>query len=873
MADSRAVISVRGASEHNLKALDVEIERGKITVVTGVSGSGKSSLAFDTILAESQRRFFYTLSNYSRQFLDLGARPMVQQVTGLSPAIALAQNETQPSRRATVGSLTDVSELLGVLFARFGESFCPTHDAPTTAQSPDLICQRILDEHSGATLVVLAPLVDKKKGNFAARLEKIALKGFMRAVIDGKTVPLSPTPVLAKDEKHTIHVVIDQLQVNQKNKDRLRRSLDTAMLETDGFGEYILADSKEGPLDVRKSRRFSSKAGCPECGYSWPKLDSRYFSVNSLGKCTECMGYGETFDDPDAEGDSDGDVESLSMGDLDELDHQCGVCLGTGLNPNLKAVKLLEKSIIDIQSDSILELVSFLSRLGKDQKFRDNPAFSRVLGEISSTVQRIVATGLGYLSLGRRVRSLSGGESQRLKLAGILSDSLHGVLYVLDEPSQGLHELELGDLVTALRQLRDLGNTILVVDHDETIMRSADWIVDLGPSGGARGGQLMARFRPSEAAQFAKQSSTARFLAEHQKATSTTISSKAKLSQPKPTVELMSLLDVKLRNVSIPKVNFRLGSLNVVCGVSGAGKTTLARSVLFENIHSAFEWETQERKGTYRNRGCSKILGADSLDMVWNIDRRPIAKSSVSMPASYLDIFSELRQLYAELPEAQVAGLSQRSFSLSVDGGRCDECRGRGEVNLQMRFLADARVRCDVCQGKRYKAEVLEVRFQDLNMSEVLNLTIDEAAEHFKNFRKIQKFLLPALELGLGYLKLGQPTASLSGGEAQRLKIAPLLAKRLGKGSLLVIDEPTTGLHFEDVSRLIDCIKKLCIQGATLVVIEHNQHMIESADWVIEIGPGAAHLGGKLVYEGDINGFKTNKRSPTARALFQNTRE
>ncbi len=833
-------IQVRGACEHNLKDISVSIERGKMTVITGVSGSGKSSLAFDTILAEAQRRFFYTLSHYSRQFLDLGSRPAVQFMAGLSPAIALAQNETQPSRRATVGTLTDISELLAVMFAQFGTQHCPEHDLITGALSIGEIVETIFANFAGETVLICAPIAEKKKGNFATRLEKIAARGFMRAIIDDKLRNLQPVPQLIKEEKHTIKVIVDQLTVTPKSRDRLRRSLEAALVEADGFGELVPLD-KDAKPKLAAAQRFSTKAGCRVCGYSWPKLDSRYFSANSLGKCLDCDGYGHREIDA-AEFPDDYLVED----DLDHAECTCSACNGTGLSTNLRAIRLQDKSIIDLQASSLASVHEFLQATAGLEPYAANGAFQRVYTEINSALGRILEVGLNYLSLSRRVRTLSGGEAQRLKLAGILSESLRGVLYVLDEPSQGLHPIELKRLVASLYHLRDLGNTLVIVDHDETIMRAADWIIDLGPGGGARGGELMARFAPQQAKAFSKQSVTAAFLARP--SVMTTKASTKKVAQaPRGYI---TIHDASLYNLQIERVRFPVGQMSIVSGVSGAGKTSLARSVLYENIQDLFELEANGRAQRFRYRGCSKITGIDELEMVWLVDRRPVAKSSVSMPASYLDIFSDIRTLFAELPEAQVAGLTQRSFSLQVEGGRCDECKGRGEINLQMRFLADARVRCSRCKGKRYRPEVLEVRFGGLNLAEILNLTLDEAMEHFKTFKRIQKHLQPAIDLGLGYLKLGQPSASLSGGEAQRLKLVPLLAKKHGAGSLLVIDEPTTGLHFEDVLRLTKCLRQLVDDGATVVVIEHNVDVIARSDWVVELGPGAAAQGGRVVYEG-----------------------
>ncbi len=864
-------IEVHGACEHNLKDIDVVFERGKITVVTGVSGSGKSSLAFDTVLAEAQRRFFYTLSHYSRQFLDLGTRPAVRRVTGLSPAIALAQNETQPSRRATVGTLTDSSELLGVLFARFGTQTCPTHGTPTAATTTAAIVDRIMDEFDGETLAISVPLAESKKGIFKAQLTAFANKGYLRAWIDGAVVPLSPLPVLEREEKHTIKMIVDHVKIKAGGRERLLRSIETALAENkDGpVCEFHVA-SKLGELDLTRGGTCSLNGGCPICGFSWPKLDSRYFSANSLGRCTACFGLGVDVpgsqlgsskelavgDETDQEGESSEDASSLDFLDI------CESCRGTGVDAQSAAIKLADKSVHDLLTMPLTELENWTAQqlVGT---MKDNPAFVRVASEVRGMIKRMVDVGLGYVTLSRRVRSLSGGEAQRLKLAGILTDSLHGVLYVLDEPSQGLHPAELDRLWQSLEKLKAQGSTVLIVDHDESLMRRADAIVDLGPGGGASGGRLMARFAPNQAASFARDSLTARHLSQPRRW-------HADPSEAAGDTSWITLKGASLHNLRIPQVRFRRGAINVVTGVSGAGKTSLAVGTLWSNLKNLTSGSRGTSGRSKKNpalRHCTSLEGWEGITTIDLIDRRPVAKSSVSMPASYLDILGELRDLYAQIPEAQIAGLDARAFSLHTEGGRCPECKGKGETSLSMRFLADARVRCSVCEGKRYKQAVLDVRYDGRNLAEVLDLTLEEAAQHFASHRKIAQRLQPALDLGLGYLKLGQPTASLSGGEAQRLKIVPYLQKKVGANALFVLDEPTTGLHFGDVERLLKVLRNLAAAGATIITIEHNTDVILAADWMVDLGPGAASGGGTLVWEGTPVEAHTCKTSQTAQFL------
>lgn len=872
-----SAIEVKGALEHNLKNVDVSIERGSFTVITGVSGSGKSSLAFDTILAEAQRRFFYTLSHYSRQFLDLSARPAVRSLSGLSPAISLAQNETMPSRRATVGTLTDVGELLAVLLARFGEQRCPEHDLPTSALSPQEIAEHLGEKFAGKTVALVAPVVEAKKGVFKTQLTAFAERGFLKAIIDGDLVALAPSLALAKEEKHTIKLVVDLLKVKEPSRvgaslaseTRLVRSIETALGEGRGFGEALLVNAS-GFVEPKGGFAFSTKGGCPTCGFSWPKLDSRHFSANSLGKCVTCQGLGY---DASFLGEEAANDEDLIQVERAGLSDACPACQGTGLAAELRGIRLFGHNPHELYSAPVKSLRVLLEQ-ATAETLGTNSAFRRVAEEALAKLHRIEEIGLGYLALSRRVRSLSGGEGQRLKLAGILAENLRGVLYVLDEPSQGLHPEELDLLLQALKRLKAGGNTLIVVDHDEMLMRAADWIIDLGPGGGARGGRIMAKFRPGDAANFINQSVTARYLSG---ANTLEVSSENSAARNAAAIEIKG---ATLHNLRIDSVRFPLGALTVVTGVSGAGKSSLVLQTLYPNASAATASASTRKsirgdkvrggpgepaslskthgspgvgaksKVTYKPRHCESVTGADLLTQVLLVDRRPVAKSSVSMPATYLDVFGVLRDIYAAQPDAQLMGLTARSFSLSADAGRCQECKGRGELALSMRFLADARVRCPVCKGQRYQSTVLGVKYLGLSINDALELTLDEAVEHFRHHKKIVQKLLPAVELGLGYLKLGQPSASLSGGEAQRLKLVPPLSRRQNEGVLLILDEPTTGLHSADVARLLPVLKRLVRDGATIVMIEHSPDAIKSADWEVALGPGAAAEGGRLLSQG-----------------------
>lgn len=839
-------IQVRGAAEHNLKSIDVAVERGAITIVTGVSGSGKSSLAFDTILAEANRRFFYTLSHYSRQFLDMGARPAVQHISGLSPAIALAQNETTPSRRATVGTTTDVGELLGVLFSNFGEQRCPKHGELTQSQSLQDVSDQIVGLAAGKTIAICAPIAEAKKGVFAAEFARFLRLGFTQAYVDGEVRSIEEDMRLAREEKHTIKIVIDQVKVKPESKERLRRSLESALDQGEGFGEWFPISHQK--LDLQRGRSFSTQAGCPRCGWSWPRLDSRYFSANSLGKCPQCRGFGVE------EANESWEMDDGAAEEADDISTPCAACAGTGVKKDMGAIRVAGRSIQDILLNPVEENLKLFESID-DPKLRKNPAFQRVVGEIIAVLKRMNELDLRYLNLARRIVSLSGGEAQRLRLASILGEHLRGVLYVLDEPSQGLHPTEILSLVEAIKRLRDQGNTVVIVDHDELLMKHADWIVDLGPGGGHHGGRLMAAYKPSEANLYVKDSPTARFLAHSQRLPEIE-------TRKKPAGPFISIIKPALNNLSMDSVRFLKGGLNVVTGVSGAGKSSLVLSVLYQNGTRAVSSKTKKPW-----IWCREVLGLEGFETAWMIDRRPVAKTTVSIPATYLDVFGDIRDIYAKLPESQIAGLDARSFSLNVEGGRCEHCHGRGEIVLSMRFLADARVRCPVCQGLRYRQHVCEIKFSGLSIADVLELTLQEAAEHFVNFKRIASRLQPALDLGLGYLKMGQTSASLSGGESQRLKLVPLLGRRHSAANLVVIDEPTTGLHFADVECLMRVVRGMVVNGATVIIIEHHPDVIWAADWVVDIGPGAASDGGRLLYEGPPEGLRGLQGSPTGRFL------
>ena len=841
-------ITIKGAHENNLQSCDIQIHRNSITVVTGVSGSGKSSLVFDTILAEAHRRFFYTLSHYSRQFLNMGTKPKVVHIDGLSPAIGLAQNETQPSKRASVGTLSDLSELLGVLFANYGSRFCPKHNLPTTSQTSDDITGTMMSAFKGTMLAVVAPLVESKKGHFKKKLEELAEQGFLRILLNGHTTALSPIPELNREEKHTIKLIVDYVRVEPKNLKRLKRSVETALEVGKGLVECFASD-KKGQLDKSVAGRYALSGGCPKCRYSWPKLDARYFSANSLGRCPSCNGLGSLQEDP---------ADEVSKTQL------CLDCHGTGIHELYGHIRLGGLSIQDLHNSNLRGLKHFCYELEKSP-LKSNPAFFRVLEEILSKLKQLGGIGLHYLHMARRIHSLSGGELQRLKLAGVLSQNLRGVLYVLDEPSQGLHPQELESLVKVLRTLKNNGNTILMVDHDEYMIKNSDWVVDMGPGGGVHGGRVLAQFPPKDAQKFVNESKTAGFLAEPKP---------LKLSEHANSnlddQQFIRVLGPKKYHLAIPEIRFLKGGLNVVTGVSGAGKSTLVQDIFYKACYRLLhEGEGSSSKPLEQELDCRRVLGLEDISKVLLIDRKPLSKTRTSMPATYLDVFTYIRQTFEKLPESQIMGLKSRDFSLQVKGGRCEECKGQGEVTLSMKFLADARVLCSSCQGLRYQPQILNIQYMGYSLADILNLTIEEALNVFKHHPQVTKRLQAAQELGLAYLRLGQPSLSLSGGEAQRLKLAPFFSKKVEKGTVLILDEPTRGLHNTDIELLSKALSKFVSAGGTIILIEHCHELIASADWIVDLGPGSGELGGKLVFEGTLNDMLKNKSSKTAAFLRQ----
>ncbi len=797
-------IEVIEANTNNLDRVSVRIPRGRLTVITGVSGSGKSSLAFDTILAEAQRRFFATLSHYSRQFLDLGSRPDVKKISGLSPAIGLSQNEGTPQMRVSLSSSTDIQELLGVLFARFGAQYCPVHQLPAESMSVADIANHIRTGFVGRLVAILAPIAQGQKGEFAKELESYANKGFLKIIVNGVLLNLTQGLRFQSDKKNTASLCTDFIKIKGSNDERLLRSLEVALLEGKGVAECIEICPPDQP-NLASLKTFSTTAGCSQCGFAWPKLTSRHFSPHSLARCPSCEGRGFT-DDPG---------------------QPCPACSFTGIKSEMAFVRVGGNSIHDILGQNVSSaLVTVKGLSSPSDSLR--PAFDKVRQDLVKILQRIDHMGLGYLELKRKVATFSNGETQRLRLASILGDHLRDMIYVLDEPSQGLHQDEMVDFYRMLDLLKDRGNTLICVDHDEFLMRRADWIIDLGPGGGKNGGRIQGEFRPDEALRFAAISKTASYLAHAEK---------QPVAEPIPPVKFMTIVAPRFNNLRLAAAKIPLERLTVIGGVSGAGKSSLCEVIL----------ASLKAKAPVN---CERIESEGSFDQLLHLERSALAGLGGSFVATYLDVFKILRELYAKVPEAQILGIGASELSLARTGARCEECLGRGYQSLSMKFLADAEIVCPICRGRRYQDIVQSIKYHELSLPEILELTIDEAMDHFATFSLIKKRLSPAQDLGLGYLKLGQLTKTLSGGEAQRLRLVSLFVARPTAKNLVMMSEPTAGLHQDDIVRLIRCLKQLTAQGHTVVLVEHHLGVILAADWLIELGPGAAERGGDLVYSG-----------------------
>ncbi|HOX20891.1 MAG TPA: excinuclease ABC subunit UvrA, partial [Gemmatimonadales bacterium] len=921
MAMAEEFLVVRGAREHNLKGISVTIPRNRLTVITGLSGSGKSSLAFDTIYAEGQRRYVESLSAYARQFLGLMEKPDVDVIEGLSPAISIEQKSTGHNPRSTVGTVTEVYDYLRLLWARAGVPHCPNDGSPVERQSASQITDAVLAWPEGARIEVLAPLVRGRKGEFRDLFEDIQKRGFVRARVDGETYDLAAMPKLNRRQNHDVAVVVDRLVVRAADRGRLNDSIETALKVADGVVEVVKHGGEAGKRgSAPASVTFSERFACPTCGLSMPELEPRQFSFNSpFGVCADCHGLGTRrtvtpeliLGDPrisilegvilpwgeptgylrkvvlptlakalkfdlaapwsahseaaregllfglpgrkfkfqvEGRGSSKGDYESEWEGVLLNVERRyretasdaartaleeymveqpCPACAGRRLKPESLAVLVQGKSIGDVVDLSVEKAVEFFEGLplrAPGKSGLDPDIAGPILKEVGDRLRFLRDVGLEYLTLGRAAGSLSGGEAQRIRLATQIGSRLVGVLYILDEPSIGLHQRDNERLLGTLRGLRDLGNTVIVVEHDEETIRAADHVIDLGPRAGRFGGEVMAEGTVDEVLAHPT-SLTARYLRRELRIPVPAVRREA---DPRKRLRIVGARANNLRDLT---VELPLGLFVAVTGVSGSGKSSLVTDILYRSMARHF-YRARVVPGEH-----DRIEGFDQIDKVIEIDQSPIGRTPRSNPATYTGLFTPIRELFTQLPEAKIRGYGPGRFSFNVKGGRCESCQGDGLVKIEMHFLPDVYVPCEVCKGRRYNRETLEVRYRGRSIAEVLDLTVAEGLDFFESQRRIADKLELLNDVGLGYIHLGQAATTLSGGEAQRVKLATELAKRDTGRTMYILDEPTTGLHFEDVRLLLEVLHRLVDKGNSVVVIEHNLDVLKTADWIVDLGP------------------------------------
>jgi excinuclease ABC subunit A len=862
-------IVVKGARENNLRDIDIKVPRNKITVVTGLSGSGKSSLAFDTIYAEGQRRYVESLSAYARNFLEQMKKPEVDSVTGLSPAIAIDQKSVGMSPRSTVGTVTEIYDYLRLLFAKVGLSECPTHKVPLDSQTPQQIVADIKKHFSeGQKFYILAPMAQGKKGEFYAEFQRWIQKGFLKARIDGEMIDLDKAKKLVKTKEHDIELVVDQLVLKESLFHRISESVNTAL--TMANGRLIVESAQPGTAEkLRKS--YSMHSACPVCGFGMPALEPRVFSFNNpRGACPTCRGLGtlDLIEDEQYEdGDEGGRVlkatryrlkneKKLSDDETEDEELEfsvCPDCHGSRLKPEVLSVKVKNKNIAELSDMSCSELRDWLENVKFEQK--NELIADKILKQIKNRLDFMLRVGTGYLSLSRGSRTLSGGEAQRIRLATQVGSSLIGVLYVMDEPSIGLHPRDHHRLLKIIAELRDRGNTILLVEHDEDTIRAADYVIDIGPRAGKLGGQLIAEGTP-EQIEKNKKSTTGMYLSGALKIATPT--KRRKGNGQEITIKGASGNNLKKVNLKIP-----LGTLTAVTGVSGSGKSTVILDTLYRILAQKF-YGAHARPAPYES-----VTGLENLDKVIEINQRPIGRSPRSTPATYVGLFPMIRDLFASLPEAKLRGYEPGRFSFNVKGGRCETCQGHGQIRMEMHFLADVFVTCDTCMGKRYNRETLNIKYNGKSIADVLSLNVEEALAFFKNHAQIYRKLETLHRVGLDYMTLGQSSTTLSGGEAQRVKLSKELSRRGTGKTLYILDEPTTGLHFDDVKKLIELLQDLADQGNTLIVIEHNMEVVKCADHVIDLGPDGGINGGLIVATGTPEEVAKVKDSETGKFLKQ----
>ncbi len=936
-------IIIKGAKEHNLKNINLEIPRDKMVVVTGLSGSGKSSLAFDTLYAEGQRRYVESLSSYARQFLGIMEKPDVESIEGLSPAISIDQKTTSKNPRSTVGTVTEIYDYVRLLYANIGVPYCPNCGKKIEKQSIDQIIDNIMELEEGTKIQILAPVVRSRKGEFVKQLEGYQKDGFVRARIDGEVYDLSDEIKLDKNKKHEIELIVDRLVVKEDIRSRLAESVETALKHADNLVLVNILNKDEDKMVL-----YSSNYACPDCGFSFPELSPRMFSFNNpYGACPDCMGIGylmkmdedliipdknkTLYDGVKAFGSStmkkgdtmakmyfesigkhyDIEIKDKKIKDLprwfiekilygtgeEKIDFEysspagvrkftapfegviptldrryretqsqgmrafyemymtnshCNTCNGARLKPEILSIKINEKNINEITDMSIKQMKEFIDNLELTKK--EAMIADLVLKEIKTRLQFLIDVGLEYLTLSRAAGTLSGGEAQRIRLATQIGSGLTGVMYILDEPSIGLHQRDNDRLIETLKKLRDLGNTLLVVEHDEDTMYAADQIIDIGPGAGVHGGNVMAQGTAEEIKEV-KDSITGQYLSGRKKIE--VPKSRRKQTKSK-VIEVKNATENNLKNVS---VKFPLGVFTCVTGVSGSGKSTLVNEVLYKTI-------AKELNGASEKPGkCKEVKGLENIDKIINIDQSPIGRTPRSNPATYTGVFDLIRDIFAETNEAKMRGFDKGRFSFNVTGGRCESCNGDGVHKIEMHFLPDVYVPCEVCKGKRYNRETLEVKYKGKTIADVLDMTVEEALEFFDKIPRIKQKIQTLNDVGLGYIKLGQPSTTLSGGEAQRVKLATELSKKATGKTLYILDEPTTGLHIADVHRLVDILQRLVDTGNTIIVIEHNLDLIKTCDHIIDLGPEGGDGGGQVIAVGTPEQICKNEQSYTGKFL------
>ena len=929
-------IVIKGAKEHNLKNISLEIPKNKLVVITGLSGSGKSSLAFDTLYAEGQRRYVESLSSYARQFLGIMDKPNVESIEGLSPAISIDQKTTSKNPRSTVGTVTEIYDYIRLLYARIGVPYCPKCGKKIEKQTVDQIVDSVLELDEGTRIQVLAPVIRGRKGEYKKLLEDFQKEGFVRARVDGNTVELTDDIDIDRKKKHNIDIIIDRLVIKSDIRARLTESVETAMKYANNL---VTVD-----IPGKKELLFSGNYACPDCGISFEELSPRMFSFNNpVGACPTCTGIGylmkmdedliipdknltlyngvkafgastmkkgdtiakmyfeaigrhygvdiskpikdlpREFLDKILYGTGDEEIEfeyetafgvrrnkvpfegviptlerrhretkSQGMMQFYEMymsNMECPDCHGARLKKESLSVRVGSKNINELTDMSIFHIKEYLNSLTLSEK--DSMIADQILKELDKRLQFLIDVGLDYLTLSRSAATLSGGEAQRIRLATQIGSGLTGVMYILDEPSIGLHQRDNDKLIATLKKLRDLGNSVIVVEHDTDTMYAADQVIDIGPYAGVHGGNVMAQGTAEEIAKV-PDSITGQYLSGRKQIP---VPKKRRKSNGK-SIEVVGAKEHNLKNIS---VKFPLGEFICVTGVSGSGKSTLINEVLYKNINRALN-KSNEKVGS-----CKEVKGLHNIDKIINIDQSPIGRTPRSNPATYTGVFDFIREIFATTNEAKMRGYDKGRFSFNVPGGRCEACSGDGIIKIEMNFLSDVYVPCEVCKGKRYNKETLEVKYKGKSISDVLDMTVEEALQFFENIPRIK--IQTLYDVGLGYIKLGQPSTTLSGGEAQRIKLATELSKRATGKTLYILDEPTTGLHIDDVHRLVDILQRLVDTGNTVIVIEHNLDLIKTADYIIDLGPEGGDKGGEVIAVGTPEKVCQNERSYTGKFL------